>query len=85
MSATNSLGGDPGRNRTQQTILVYYSQNVRCETCGTHMRVIGDGQDALLATTTFVVTCPNCQRDIRCEASRPIVPRNVQVVWYQEQ
>ena len=70
--------------RSRQTILVYYSQNVRCEACGTDMRVIGDGQDTLLSRTTFVVNCPSCQCNISCEASRPIVPRNIQVVWYQE-
>ena len=89
MSATNSFGGGPdngtGDAEVHQRVLVYYSQNVRCQACGTHMRVIGDGQDPLLASTTFVVPCPNCQRDIAGEASRPMVPRNVQVVWHREQ
>jgi ribosomal protein S27E len=81
----SSAGGGPmNGTRSRQTILVYYSQNVRCEACGTDMRVIGDGQDTVLSRTNFVVTCPSCQRDIACEASRPIVPRNVQVVWFQE-
>ena len=44
MSATNSLGADKG-GQIRRTILVYDSQNVRCDACGTHMRVIGDGQD----------------------------------------
>jgi hypothetical protein len=49
------------------------------------MRVIGDGRDPACARTSFVVTCPNCRRDIDCQAPRAIVPRSVEVVWFRDQ
>jgi hypothetical protein len=65
--------------------VVFYSQDVRCGGCGTRMRVIGDGRDPACARTAFVVTCPNCRRDVDCRAPRPIVPRSVEVVWFRDQ
>jgi hypothetical protein len=63
-----------------RTIVVYYSQDVRCGGCGALMRVTGNTQEGLSAKTRFYVSCPSCHSAISCEALRPIVPRNVEMV-----
>ena len=76
---------NPQATPKRETVVVFYSQDVRCGGCGARMRVTGDSEDPLRAATTFVVSCPNCQCSIGCNTLRPIVPKSVQVLWYQHQ